>query len=259
MKLISLNAWGGNQGVIFFDYLNSHKDSTDIFCFQEVLSASLPSPTISSGARAYFFQELEERLPEFKGYFCLRTTNSDLDGPKNYPVNQGLAIFFKQKFSIESYFENVVAEIDFNQDHPSEGKFMAQGLVLNFNNKQLGVVNYHGMSRPGDKQDTERRILASGVLKKVWQNVRLENKILCGDFNLLPNTQSIQILESVARNLISEFKIQNTRNEISWQKYKNKQSFADYMFVSNSINVQNFQVPYNLVSDHLPMELEFNI
>jgi len=78
-------------------------------------------------------------------------------------------------------------------------------------------------------------------------------KILCGDFNLNPNTQSVSILDRGMKNLIKNFKITSTRSSL----YKKDEKFADYMIVSNGINIVNFKVKEDLVSDHLPLYLEF--
>ena len=61
------------------------------------------------------------------------------------------------------------------------------------------------------------------------------------------------------KNLIKEFKIPTTRNEISWAKYENKQLFADFVFVSPDVKITNFSVPNNEISDHLPLILEFRM
>ena len=63
------------------------------------------------------------------------------------------------------------------------------------------------------------------------------------------------------RNLITEFNIKNTRNEISWAKYPGlpKQYFADFIFASQNVRVKKFTVPYNEISDHLPMILEIDV
>jgi hypothetical protein len=61
------------------------------------------------------------------------------------------------------------------------------------------------------------------------------------------------------RDLIRDYKIENTRNEISWKQYSNKQYYADFTFVTDDIKVLNFDVSYCLVSDHLPMILDFSL
>ena len=120
-------------------------------------------------------------------------------------------------------------------------------------------MNFHGQSRPGDKLDTPKRIkqskILSGILKKISGP-----KILCGDCNLMPKTQSIKIIERTGMvNLISKYKIKNTRNSVSWERYNNRQHFADFTFVTPDIKVKNFKVPYTLASDHLPMVMGFKI
>ncbi len=257
MKLISLNCWGGSQGKIFFDYIKEQSQSTDIFCFQEMFLAKEPAPKESLGARPYLFQELSEILNGFEGYFEPRSTGWDFVKKVDFPISHGLAIFYKTNIIQQPKTKTfLLVKNDVQIDDKVEGDYILQGLNFYFGNRELWVLNYHGMSRPGHKLDTERRLLQSEKIKEVWQGLQGQ-KILCGDFNLNPETESIKILESLGRNLIRDFKIENTRNEISWANYPDsKQYFADYCFVSPEVKVNSFAVPYNLVSDHLPMVLK---
>lgn len=75
-----------------------------------------------------------------------------------------------------------------------------------------------------------------------------------GDFNLDINTRSIEILEENLINLIKKYNIKSTRNK----HFPGQEKFADYMFVSQGVNVLNFKVPDLEISDHLPMILEFS-
>lgn len=258
MKLISLNAWGGTQNKLFFDYIKEQAKTTDIFCFQEIFSSELPAPKISSNARMYLLEELEEMLPEFMATFAERKSGYDFNGPVNFPTKHGLAIFVKKELEIISSYTKIVRE-ELNTTNAAEGVMNIQVLQVALGGKKLSVMNYHGPAMPGDKQDTKERIHISNELKAIWEDLPDGAKILCGDFNLYPDTQSIQILETCGKNLIKEFKIENTRNEVSWEKFNNKQYFADFAFVSPKVKVNSFKVPYNLVSDHLPLELQFDI
>ncbi|MCL5784026.1 MAG: endonuclease/exonuclease/phosphatase family protein, partial [Patescibacteria group bacterium] len=105
---------------------------------------------------------------------------------------------------------------------------------------------------PNSKSDTESRINQSQKINQFLKKLPRE-KILCGDFNLALNTQSVKILEEDMVNLIKKYQITATRNKF----FPGEEKFADYTFVSNGINVKNFQVPDIEVSDHLPMILEF--
>ena len=73
-----------------------------------------------------------------------------------------------------------------------------------------------------------------------------------GDFNLLPETQSIKKLESIGlRNLIKEYGVTSTRTA----HYTKLEKYADYMFVSRDIEVADFKVLPDAVSDHSPLYL----
>jgi exonuclease III len=202
---------------------------------------------------------LAEILPEFQSFFSERSSGYNFKGKVNFSVDCGLAVFIKKNLKVvDSRVADFGPSLGIKED-PVEGNTKAQELDLAFEGKTFSIINYHGPALPGNKLDTPERIANSQSLKAIWDNFPAKPKILCGDFNLLPQTQSIKILEGCGKNLIKEFKITNTRNEISWQKYQNNQSFADFVFVSPAINIKNFVVPYNLVSDHLPLILEFTI
>ena len=91
---------------------------------------------------------------------------------------------------------------------------------------------------------------------KAFLNSFQLGKILCGDFNLLPDTQSLAILETECNlvNLIKTHNIPTTRSPL----YLKPEKFADYTLVSRDIEVKHFEVPNVEVSDHLPMILEFS-
>ena len=79
-------------------------------------------------------------------------------------------------------------------------------------------------------------------------------KILCGDFNLLPETKSLRILEENMVDLVKKFDIHSTRSV----SFKYETRYADYMLVSPDVVVERFNAPHINVSDHLPLVLEFS-
>ena len=72
-------------------------------------------------------------------------------------------------------------------------------------------------------------------------------------FNLKPDTESIQIIENGMNNLITQYDITSTRS--NW--YTKEERFADYIFTSPEIIIKTFEVLPDVVSDHLPLFLEF--
>ena len=76
---------------------------------------------------------------------------------------------------------------------------------------------------------------------------------MTGDFNLLPNTKSLTMLEEKLLNLIKKYEITSTRSVI----HNKPDKYADYTLVSSDVVVESFSVPDVTVSDHLPMEIVF--
>lgn len=259
MKLLCLNLWGGRQNKLLFDYLEEQSKTVDIFCFQEVFD-STSAEKEHHGARLHLFEELGDALPEFIG---LSAWGYDgwVDMKKvDFQVSEGQTIFVKKNLELTGHGQTYIhgdAKTIIAEDFKNEPKIL-EYCKLSIGKKELMVANAHGMWPPGDKTDTPERLEQSRAIKAVV-NKHQGPKILCGDFNLDLNTQSIAMFEPELRNLIKDYKITNTRNEISWNKYNNKQCFADFVFTSPDVKVNNFEVPYNLVSDHLPMILDFEL
>jgi endonuclease/exonuclease/phosphatase family metal-dependent hydrolase len=80
-------------------------------------------------------------------------------------------------------------------------------------------------------------------------------KILCGDLNLKPDTQSLKILEE---GMVNQIAINNIKSTRSVQYYPKAERFADYIFISKDIHVNSFKVLPDEVSDHLPLFLDFS-
>lgn len=123
------------------------------------------------------------------------------------------------------------------------------------NGKKVLIVNVHLTHRPEGKSDSEKRFKQSKIIIDFLGMFDCP-KILVGDFNLLPDTESIAMIERAGmRNLIKEYNVTSTRTEL----YKKPLQFADYIFVSPEINVREFKVLPDVVSDHAPLYLDFEI
>jgi hypothetical protein len=235
MRIIYLNCWFGKVEQALFEFVKTHATDTDIFCFQEV------SPELFTG--------LEKVLPSHKGVYG---TDGIVD---SLGLVYGEVIFVKNSFPILSS-----AKIDIYEQVPDDIGFL-QLLRIKADLGELSLGNLHGMARPGTKLDTPERLKQSEIIIDSFKKTK-GLKIFGGDFNLLPDTKSILLLEEKGyRNLIKEYGIKNTRNRLTWEKYSNqeKQYFADYVFVSPEVKLKGFSVPNIEISDHLPLILEFEL
>lgn len=260
MKLISLNAWGGKKYKPLINFIKQNSQTTDIFCFQEVYNTT-SNIKLYQDIRANLLYELTTILKDFQSFYSIEISGFDSNpDPVDFDLTAGKALFVKNNIKVEDKGDILLYG---NRLEKSPKKdFSNLPVTLQYTNlvtqdKSLLICNVHGTSFPGSKLDTALRLEHS---KKLVNFLKSQGKvkIVAGDFNLLPQTQSIKILENEMRNLIQEFNIPQTRSNLSpYYKKLDFQKFADYIFVSKDINVKSFQVPNIEISDHLPMILEF--
>lgn len=238
MRAIFLNCWYSKAGEPFWKFLEENSPLADIFCFQEV------SPEI--------FQKMSAILRKHRGLF----ENSGWF--EEFKLESGQAIFFKDDLDTISFGKISV----YKKTKNDRGVLMHVGLKKD--GKIFGVGNIHGKWFPGNKLDTPIRIKQSQKIIDFFKKKNLVH-IIGGDFNLMPETESVRTFEEEGyQNLIKDFKITSTRNELTWESKKNdpgyvKQYFSDYIFTSTGIKVLNFSVPDIKVSDHLPLILDFEL
>jgi len=233
---------------------NSAKD-TDIFCFQELFFGDKPGNDVGA-SRVNLAQELAKALPDFIMYPRLAPKGSYF--MKQLSVSPiGQAIFIRKNISIveEGGFFTYPADSPIAPVLNHSGNF--QYLKVRVNNGEFLIGNLHGLWQASGKRDTPERLEQSGILQEFY-NSQSGKKIICGDFNLRPETKSISILEESFKNLIKTYNIKSTRSHFYKDADKYSDYISDYAFVSRDVDVKDFRVLNNIVSDHLAIELEFN-
>lgn len=262
MKILFFNIWAGSRGELLFDYIKEQAKDTDIFCFQEVLHSEVLDAKLTDGGRPRLFSELSKILSGFEGFFNPSSKGRSIRDVVDYEMYFGQATFVKKPLKILSKGSEYIfgskdtAIVKAENNEPQ----IMQYAKIGSEKGEFWVINVHGLWYPGAKLDSESRIKQSEIILKFLETCK-GPKILGGDLNLLPDTKSVLLLEAKMNNLIKDFNIENTRNKISWDMYPSNdpQHFSDYVFTSSDIKVKKFEVPYNEVSDHLPMILEFEI
>ncbi|MFA6077096.1 MAG: endonuclease/exonuclease/phosphatase family protein [Candidatus Paceibacterota bacterium] len=246
MKLINLNLQGGVVYEPMMEFIKNHSLSTDIFSFQEVFHDAKKTRPLLGNVQPKLFSELQNILPDFNGYYA---------APVEIDVG-GLVIFIKKDWVVKKT-ENLILfpELNNTEDENDDSYFsMGRNLQIvefSFSGKTYKIFNFHGMWIARGKADTEKRILQSEKVKKIFDESK-GARILCADLNVSPDTQSLAILKDGNRNLVEEYGIITTRSSL-----KNRSEVVDYIIVSPEVEVKNFEVLTDEVSDHLPLLLEF--
>ncbi len=228
MKIIFLNALNAELKEPLAQFLREHAGTTDIFCFQEA------------------GQGMRELCAEL------------ISGHEK--ITDEKRVSKREYFHQAIYFKNGVRKEESASVLKTEKK-IGLGLFLEAGkgDQLVSVCNVHGLALPGEKCDSPGRLMQTeGIIK--FMAKRKIPRIIGGDFNVLPETQSILKFEEAGyRNLIKDFNIRTTRNEFSWKKYPdNPLYYSDYVFVSPDVRVKSFSVPDMEISDHLPMILEID-
>jgi exonuclease III len=229
-------------------FLKSHQN-IDAFCFQEVFheaEGKTQDEELNATSAKNLFKDICQILPNHQGFFSPHVEDF-----------YGLAMFVKNEFPILEEGEEYV--------HLNKGFIPAgdighharniQFIKTKLKGKIITIVNFHGLWNGKGKSDTEDRINQSKRVLEFLRKVDTEI-ILCGDFNLLPDTESIKMFEDFnLHNLVKEYGVTSTRTSL----YTKPPKFADYIFVSNGIKVIDFKVLPDEVSDHSPLLLDFDI
>jgi len=255
MKIVSLNTWGGKLFDPLINFIKDYSKEVDIFCFQEVYNSPVIQE-LSRGMRSNLFLEMTKVLSDFNGFFVPTLKQHDVEGDVNFDLDNGLALFVKKSIQVKTHGDIFVyrnrGDKLINDDYKTIPRNL-QFITFDQNEEKYLLCHFHGIWYPKTKLDTAERLEQSKKIKK-FLNSFSGKKILCGDFNLLPDTKSMHILEEGMKNLIKDFNIPTTRNKF----YEREEKHADYILVSENIKIIDFKIPDVTVSDHLPLLLEFS-
>ncbi len=253
MKIVTLNTWGGRAGKEgLLNFFRTYKGTVDIFCLQEMWSGSyehLGSYT-AGGVQMDTVSVMTEGVQDIS---TLLDAHQSFFHP-HHLGNYGLLILCNKALDVREYGEVFVHK---HKDYKPKGDVGLHARNIQFakfehKGTPYTVMNFHGLWNGKGKTDSEDRILQSQKIVEFVQAQKGE-VIFCGDFNLLPDTQSIKMLEDAGlRNLVTEYGVTSTRTSL----YKKSEKFADYIFVSKGVEILDFKVLPEEVSDHAALYLE---
>lgn len=251
MRLVSLNVWGGRIFEPLMRFIEESSGDTDIFCFQEVFRNDRGISELTEQYHPNLFAEMGRRLPDHEGFFAMYEVGHSYEAPVEH-LEFGLALFVKRQIPVAGHGKVWVSHNGETENFRDRNMQFAQ---LQAGGRDLVIGNVHGIwIKDVGKVDRPVRIEQSERINEQLEKMPGE-QILCGDFNLNPDTDSLKLLERGRRNLIKEFGIESTRTKY----YQKPGKFADYTLVSPGISVDSFEVPDEPVSDHRPMVLDFDL
>lgn len=204
-----------------------------------------------SGADVIGLQEVQDNDPERKvidylhklGYeYVFAPVIKIWDGKEHI---DGPAVF--SKYPIKSFKKYILTK--------NEGRAAAQ-VDIQIKDKLLHVFSTHlshAHQKPSKIQEEQARNLTKLIPEK--------NSILMGDFNALPESNAIKIVERYMINV-------DKKNQPTWSVYENGCETCrvksvvhrlDYIFISNNLKAENYTVGSSNASDHLPISVNIEL
>lgn len=242
------------------EFLRSEGTSFDVLCFQEVIDT--PTDIVEhERTRVNLLTEMRAALPDHAPChapiltqgFAFPFTEDRSTEENDLPIAYGQVTFVRKSLA-ETRFETVFVCGAHNVYE--EGKHPRLVLIahLELPSGPLSIFNFHGTNGDG-KMDTPQRLTAAARLRDAIDvTSQPGRRIVVGDFNLNPDTESLRIIRGELVDLVATHGIATTRSAL-YEK-RGQFPFADYALVSPELNVRSFRVPDTEASDHLPLILE---
>lgn len=127
---------------------------------------------------------------------------------------------------------------------------------LEIDDQEIQILNLHGIWTK-DKLGDERTKKQCEYIVQAAQRSDLPT-IIAGDINLLPDSESLAVLNNQYRNLVSETGAVSSRPDFK-DEVESGGGIVDYIFVNDKIKVNSFEIASVDISDHYPQILEFEI
>lgn len=262
MRIISLNAWGGQVWPALDGWVSTC--GADILCLQEVTKPAQPSPPWLAyrdpfrnlNQRSNLFGDMSARLPQHQARFSAAAEGplSDVGG-KVYRSRHGLGQWVASDLTIAATGDGFVHGA-FRRDgwgaEPVPRAFQAVRVSGPRLKRPLTVAHFHGLRDPSGKGDTDVRRAQAHKARALLSHIASsqDDVVLCGDFNVLPDSETLDLFKDWGlRDLVGSA---DTRTSL----YTKPVRHANYMLVSPSVQVASFDAPAGpVVSDHRPLIL----
>lgn len=265
LRVLSLNAWGGRLHAPLMQYLAD--TDPDILCLQEVVRTPGRSSDwlvyrdqgVELPQRSNVFEEISAAFPNHDAYFCPSLRGELFEGDNGIWSEFGLATLVRKSYPVVGQaldFVHGAFSADGWGPHPRSRNAHCIRLFNTADGFPVTVAHMHGLRDLAGKGDGPARHAQAhslaALIRRIWRPG--ERLIVCGDFNVLPESTTFDILGELGlADLVTARGFTDTRTSY----YSKEGRYADYMMVTPQIEVVSFEVVEQPeVSDHRPLLLE---
>lgn len=240
---MTLNVWQGRLERVLLKHLE--QQNIDFACMQEAVDyKGKTGGIISSYSKIGASLRLDQQF-----FSPLNTTKFG-----NNDLSFGNVIYSKLPFTkSENIFTRGSYKADFDFDVDDYNIRALQHVTVEIGDKKLHILNHHGhhidAHKLGDEETMRQTAMIIDYIKQLNGAV-----ILCGDFNLSPESESIKQFDSILQNLSVTNSLETTRSLLT-----HKKEVCDYIFVNHNVNVKGFSMDKTIISDHNALILDFDL
>lgn len=243
IKFATLNIWSGGR---LLDKIISFikKEAPDVVTMQEVRNGKDLRLEKQCRTMGVFKKELRYPYSVFAPAFLNTLSVGKID--------EGNAILsrFPIIYDKVTFFDNEFGEFNSeNSKHFELIPCILQHTVIEHQSLKLNIFNAHGIWGLDGKDNEDRLKMSKIIINEIKDKA---NVILAGDFNVKPNTKTIQNIELYLKNVFRDELITtfNMKQKVG-EGYAT--SVVDMVFVSKNIKVLSHFCPRYDISDHLPL------
>lgn len=241
MKILQLNIWGGRLGSQIKNVIK--REQPDVVCFQEAITLD--------GGNGFVFDELSEIQQDTNFEHCHFSPSFAWKLMKR-EAQSGLATLSKLPFSYtNNAFTRLEYVTDFDILDTDYNVRSLQHVTISHDGEDLHILNHHGHHVPSHKNGDDETMRQCKVIVEYIEKLK-GPIVLCGDFNLIPESESLEQINKILVNHAKEQGILTTRTPLT-----HKTEVCDYIFTSPDIKVKDFQVLDDIASDHKALTIEF--
>jgi endonuclease/exonuclease/phosphatase family metal-dependent hydrolase len=251
MKLIQLNIWQGRLIKQVLKFLD--REQPDIICLQEVYSSTINTLTHDFlGSQ----QKIQANFPSYHSYYSA-VCDMPVLGKK---VRYGNALFSRFEISDEeTHFVHQRYHSYSDSESYAAGEGLTEGANLQQTTVRLGggksftVFNHHAYWVPNHMGNET----SAAALEKVASIIRQSPRplILSGDLNVVAESPAMNPILEILTDLTKENNLSTTLSQFGAMR----NVACDHICISEGIEVRDFSVREDLVSDHQALVLEFEL
>jgi endonuclease/exonuclease/phosphatase family metal-dependent hydrolase len=160
-----------------------------------------------------------------------------------YPIGETKTVFTTGEY---------IPNFEYLHDLP-DGRNLQWAVLHLPDGQKLTVFNHHGHRIHEHKNGNAETMRQCKIIAKEIEKAN-GSVILCGDFNLVPESKSLKTINDLLTNLTLQVGLKTTRTYLT-----HKTEPCDYIFVNKAINVISFQALPDIVSDHQALVMDFRL